>query len=102
MKKIIIILTTCLLLMGSLASAVSAQAEAQADKYYDDLDYSMGSKKSGTTYMGDVLEQLLGEELTEVEKSLIREKFGGQNVVRYKRPSIVQPQISYDGSETAS
>ena len=98
MKKIIIFLTTCLLLLGSLAGVASAQAEVQAAKdYYPDLDYSMGAKKYGTTYMGDVLEQLLGEELSEAEKSLIREKFEGQNAIRYSRPSIVKPQIMYGG-----
>ncbi len=101
MKKIIVLLTTCLLLISSLAGVVSAQDASQlsalAAESYPDLDYSMGANKYGTTYMGDVLEQLLGKQLTEQEKNAIRDEFPGQNVLTYKRPSIVNPQISYDG-----
>lgn len=101
MKKIIVLLTVCLLLAGSLAGVASAQDLSQpsalAAESYPDLDYSMGAKKYGTAYMGDVLEQLLGEQLTEAEKNVIRSEFSGQNVLTYKRPSIVDPQITYDG-----
>ena len=102
MKKIIVLLTACLLLIGSMAGVVASAQDvsrpsALAAESYPDLDYSMGAKKYGTAYMGDVLEQLLGAPLTEEEKNVIRSEFPGQNVLTYKRPSIVNPQVSYDG-----
>jgi len=102
MKKIIVLLITCLLLISSLAGVaasaqVYSQPAAQVAEGYPDLDYSMGAQKYGTTYMGDILEQLLGEPLTAQEKNVIRDAFPGQNVLIYKRPSIVNPKITYDG-----
>jgi len=97
MKKIVVFLTACLLLIGTLVGTAAAETTPRVRKKYSDLDYSMGSTKSATVYMGDVLEQLYGYQLTDAEKNLIRYKFDGQNVLYYKRPSIIDPQITYNG-----
>lgn len=97
MKRIVVLLTTCLLIMGSIMGIAATQVSPQVTVDYPDLDYSMGANKYGTVYMGDVLEKLLGKELSAFEKDVIRNDFPGQNALYYKRPSIIKPQVSYDG-----
>ena len=98
MKRILILLTACLLLCCALIGTASAQASTLAAGRYSDLNYATGSQRSAM-YMGDVLEQLLEEKLTEQEKDAIRYSFNGQNALQYTRPIVFDPEITYDGEK---
>ncbi|MBQ7378611.1 MAG: hypothetical protein IJW70_02890 [Clostridia bacterium] len=96
MRKIVVILTACLLLAGMMIT-VGAQTAASRAVDYDDLNYSVDRKKAGIIYMGQILEQLTGQEISDEEKDFIRYKFNGQNVLYYTKPMFATPTVDYDG-----
>lgn len=97
MKKIVVILTACLLLLG-LTVSVAAQTTPKANTVdYDDLDYSENVNKAATFQMGDVLDQIDGVTVSTQEKNYIRYQFTGQQVLYYTKPTGVNPNCSYNG-----
>jgi hypothetical protein len=92
MKKIVVLLTACLLLIGMTIS-IAAQTTTYADVVnYEDLDYSENPKKAGSIYMGDVLDALPDVSVSDEEKAYIRYKFDGQNALYYTKPSVICTQ----------
>ena len=97
MKKFVVLLTACLLLIGMTIS-IAAQTTTYADVVdYEDLDYSENPKKAGSIYMGDVLDALPDVSVSDEEKAYIRYKFDGQNALYYTKPSVICTQSEYDG-----
>ncbi len=96
MKKIVVILTACLLMLGMTVS-IAAQSTSKAGTVnYDDLNYSEQMNKA-TIQMGDVLAQIPGFTVSEAEKNYIQHKFSGQNVLYYKKPVVQDLECVYDG-----
>lgn len=96
MKRIVVLLTACLLLLG-LSVSVAAQSSVQAQATdYPDLTYSENSKKA-CLYMGDLLAQIPGFKISDQEKSYIRYQFSGQNALYYVKPSVIDLDYKYDG-----
>ena len=96
MRKIVVILTACLLLAGMMIT-VGAQTAAPQAVDFDDLNYSIDRKKAGIIYMGQILEQLTGQEISDEETDFIHYKFNGQNVLYYTKPMFAAPTVDYDG-----
>ena len=83
MKKIVVLLTACLLLLGASLSVAAQVTEPIAALNYNDLDYRESTKKTATAYMGDVLASLEGITVSEQERAYIRYEFNGQSVLYY-------------------
>ena len=97
MKKIVVLLTACLLLIGMTIS-IAAQTTTYANTPdYEDLDYSENLKKAGSIYMGEVLDALTDVSVSDAEKAYIRYKFEGQNALYYSKPAVSGMQFDYDG-----
>ncbi len=97
MKRLIVLLTVGLLLIGTTIS-VAAQVTSYANELdYEDLDYSENLNKAGSIYMGQVLDALPDATASQAEQAYIRYKFDGQNALYYTKPSVICTQTEYDG-----
>lgn len=99
MKKIVVLLTICLLIACTVIS-VTAQAVAPvAAATYNDLDYRHNDRFT-TIRMGDVLTALDGIAVSDTEKEYIRvtaEGNGLQAVLYYTKPDLPDYEYDYDG-----
>ena len=100
MKKIVVLLTACLLMICTVLS-VAAQATEQAADQYADLDYRTGANGGVSVPMGDVLSQL-GVGVTKEEKDYIYSHFDWKyHALQYTRPdAYVDHELTrYDAEE---
>ena len=98
MKKIVVFLTTCLLLICTVIS-IAAQGTASEAPLHGDLNYSDSLHGAVTVQIGDLLSQLGGFTVTDAEKNFIRYNYDGQSVLYYSKPSIYDLKPAYDASE---
>lgn len=97
MKKIVVLLTACLLLLGMAISA-SAQITPKANTVdYDDLNFSVQLNKASSIQMGDVLDQIPNVSVSAQERNYIRYHFEKQSVLYYTKPTVMGLQSEYDG-----
>lgn len=103
MKKVVVLLTTCLLLIGAslsiaaetVAPVAALSTDALDFRYYDDRDKPQGK---ATVSMGDVLDSLEGVTVSAAEKNYISLHFHeGSTVLRYTNPMPVDRNCDYDG-----
>ncbi len=99
MKKIVVILTACLLILGASLSIAAQVTEPIAANTYDDLDFRGSSSKNATEQMGEVLDRVEGVEMSAQEKNFIRYAYEGQHVLYYTRPSLNDLDYEYDGGD---
>lgn len=97
MKKIVVLLTACLLLLGAAVSVAAQVAEPAAVLDNDALDYRETPKKTAASSMGDVLDSIEGVTVSDAEKAYFRYEFNGQSVLYYTKPALINRQYEYDG-----
>ena len=83
MKKVVVLLTACLLALCTVLSVAAQTTERVVG--YNDLNYATSANGAVTVQMGDVL-SLLGVSVTDAEKDYIRYHFDGQCALYYTRP----------------
>lgn len=104
MKKIVVLLTTCLLLIGASLSIAAETVAPVAALNADELDYqnynNMGRPQgTATVSMGDVLGSLEGITVSAAEKEYIRLHYHeGSTVLRYTKPVLNDRDYDYDGT----
>lgn len=97
MKRIVVILTACLLLLGATLSVAAQVTEPVAANDYDDLDFRGNSSKNATEQMGEVLDRVEGITMSSQEKNFIRYAYEGQHVLYYTKPVLNDLECDYDG-----
>ena len=97
MKKIVVLLTACLLIAGASLSIAAQVVNPTAVVEYDDLDFRLNPNKTASAQMGDVLDSLEGVSVSDAEKAYIRYDYDGQRVLYFTKPALVDKQYEYDG-----
>ena len=98
MKRILILLAACLLLIGAIVGTVAANTPTHAAAQYSDLDYRVSNGKyNDPVFMGDVLDMLLDEDVTQQEKDALRYDFGGSYALYTTSPMMMDLDVTYDG-----
>ncbi len=100
MKRIVVILTACLLLIGATLTIAAQSTAPVASLEYEDLEYRENPNITaglGTAQMGDVLSGIEGLTVTDAEKAYIRYEFDGQHVLYFTKPALGDKQFEYDG-----
>ncbi len=97
MKKIVVLLTACLLIVGASLSVAAQVVAPTAALDYEDLDFRESPSKTATVQIGEVLDNIDGVTLSQQEKNFIRYEYSGQHVLYYTKPALIDKQYAYDG-----
>lgn len=97
MRKIVVFVTACILLVGALLGTASASDLESRAISANDLNFSESSSNASTMFLDEVLSDLLGHSVSQAEKDILRFKFSGLNVLSYTKADVVSPKVAYDG-----